>query len=252
MIYILLLFTSLLALAENNKFDLSAGIQGRTLPALGAELYADAGYSHLLWGKKEEPKDVLYGLIRPSIGVASSGVINGVKGEIEIFPISILGFAVGRQYVNSNFDFNFLECSKITCEGEFQRNYVETKMVLGHKGFIIMGSFKVDTLTSPSESRPMADWRNVIVGDPGEDVQHDKKLIIAKIFHNHMVGVLMENTRFIGSGEMKESYAAIYNVRYSKTSYMLGVGTFKSDQQPLGFQLYFRIHHVAFPSLKLF
>lgn len=257
MIYLFLFLSLATAFAADStssktKFDLTGGIQGRTLPALGAELYADSGYNQLLWGKKEQPKDFLYGLIRPSLGVSTSGVINSVKGEIEVFPISILGFAVGRQYVHSNFDFNFFDCEEITCKGEFQRNYVETKMVLGAKGFILMGSYKVDTMTSPDRDVPMADWRNVIIGEPGEEVQIDKKLLVAYLFGKHMAGVLLENTQFLGSRERKESFAAVYQIRRNDTNYMIGAGAFHSDQQPMGFQLYFRVHHVALPSLKLF
>lgn len=249
MIYFLLLLSSLTLWA---KFDLNYGLQGRTLPGLGAELYADSGYGQLLWGKKETPQDFLYGLVRPSVGVSTSGVINSAKAELELFPISILGFAVGRQYMNSNFEFPFLDCDAVTCKGEYQRNYVETKMVLGYKGWIVLGNYKVDTLLSPDEDVPMADWRNVIVGEPGEEVQIDKKLMIGKLFSNKMLGVLIENTRFEGSGERKESFAGVYQVRHKDTMYMMGVGGFHTDQQPMGFQLYFRIHHVALPSLKLF
>lgn len=252
MIYFLLLITSLLTWATPSKFDLNGGIQGRTLPSLGAELYADSGYNFVFWGKKDEPKDVLYGLIRPSVSLGTSGVINSAKGELEFFPISILGFAVGRQYLNSNFEFPFLECQEVTCTGEFIRNYVETKMVLGFKGWIVMGGYKVDTLRSPNKTEPMADWRNVIVGEPGEEVQIEKKLLVGKVFSNKMLGVLIENVQFLGSRERKESFAAVYQVRPKETSYMIGAGGFHSDQQPMGFQVYFRIHHVALPSLKLF
>lgn len=253
MIYLFFLFASASIFAANpTKFDLTGGIQGRTLPALGAELYADVGYNQLLWGKKEGPKDVLYGLVRPSLGVSTSGVINSVKGEIELFPISILGFAIGRQYIHSNYDFDFFDCQKITCKGEFSRNYVESKMVLGHKGWVVMGNYKVDTLRSPDKKVPMADWRNVIIGEPGEEVQIDKKLLVAKLFSNKMLGVLLENTHFLGSRERKESFVGVYQVRHGDTNYMVGAGAFHTDQQPMGFQLYFRIHHVALPSLKLF
>ena len=125
-------------------------------------------------------------------------------------------------------------------------------MVLGFKGWIVLGNYKVDTLLSPDEDVPMADWRNVIVGEPGEEVQIDKKLMVGKMFSNKMVGVLIENTRFEGSGERKESFVGLYQVRQKDTSYMMGVGGFHTDQQPMGFQFYFRIHHVALPSLKLF
>lgn len=252
MIYLFLLLSLASVWAKPTKFDLTGGIQGRTLPALGAELYADSGYNQLLWGKKETPKDVLYGLVRPSVGVSTSGVINSFKGELELFPISILGFAVGRQFIHSNYDFPFFDCGDVTCQGEFVRNYVESKMVLGHKGFIVMGSYKTDTLRSPDKTHPMADWRNVIVGEPGEEVQIDKKLLLAYAWGHQMTGVLMENTLFVGSRERKESYAAIYQYRHRDTNYMIGAGGFHSDQQPMGFQVYFRVHHVALPTLKLF
>jgi hypothetical protein len=125
-------------------------------------------------------------------------------------------------------------------------------MVLGYKGIILLGSFKVDTLRSPNKEVPMADWRNVIIGEPGEEVQVDKKLMIGYLFAPHMVGVLIENTRFEGSHQRKESFAGIYQLRVKDTSYMMGVGGFHTDEQPMGFQFYFRIHHVALPSLKLF
>jgi len=251
MTILLLLFSVLNAMAATN-FDLSTGLQGRTLPALGAEVYADSGHNFVFWGKKKEPKDVLYGLIRPSLTASSSGVINSLKGEIEFFPISFLGFAAGRQIIHSNYNFPFLDCATVSCTGEFHRNFVESKMVIGHQGWIAMGSYKVDNLTGPDKTRPMGDWRNVIIGNPGQDVQIDKKLLVAKIFSNHMIGFLAENVQFLGSRERKESYAAVYQVRRNETSYMFGGGAFHTSQQPMGLIFYFRIHYQALPTLKLF
>ena len=252
MIYFLLLIANLALWAAPKNVDLSAGLQGRTLPALGAEVYADAGYNQLFWGKKDKPTDVFYGLIRPSIGLSSSGVINSIKGELEVFPISFVGFSAGRQIIVSNYNFPFLDCYTVACTGQYERNFVESKMVLGYKGWVAMGNYKVDSLNSPSETRPMADWRNVIVGEAGEEVQVEKKLFVGKFFGHQMIGALIENVQFLGSRERKESFAAVYQVRKDKTNYMLGVGGFHTDQQPMGFQFYFRIHHVALPSLKLF
>lgn len=252
MIYFLLLISTLLTWAAPTKFDANIGMQGRTLPALGAEVYGEAGYNLLLWGKKETPKDFLYGLVRPSLGASTSGVVNSVKAELEVFPISILGFSAGRQFLNSNYDFPFFDCSSVTCQGEYVRNFVESKMVLGYKGWVALGNYKVDTLRSPNKTEPMADWRNVILGEPGEEVQIEKKLFVGKFFSNQMVGALIENVQFLGSGERKESFAAVYQMRKDQTNYMIGAGAFHTDQQPMGFQLYFRIHYVALPSLKLF
>jgi hypothetical protein len=125
-------------------------------------------------------------------------------------------------------------------------------MVLGYQGWVLLGNYRVDTLRSPSREVAMADWRNVIIGDPGEEVQIEKKLLLGKLFSDKMLGVFIENVQFMGSKERKESFAAIYQTRDDKTFYMLGVGGFHTNQQAMGLQIYFRIHHVALPSLKLF
>ena len=249
MIQLLFFLISLLSWA---KFDLTGGIQGRTLPALGAELYAESGYNQLLWGKKNEPKDILYGLIRPSVQLTSSAVINAAKAEVELFPLSIIGFSAGSQIIHSNFDFPFFDCDIVDCDGEFRRNFVEAKMVLGAKGFIALGNYKIDTLTGNDSSKPMADWRNVIVGNKKRDTQIEKKLLLGKVFGTQMVGFLSENVQFIGSEERKESYAAVYQFRKNDTSYMIGAGAFHTSQEPMGLIFYFRVHQVWLPSLKLF
>jgi hypothetical protein len=248
---LIFLLISLMNIAQA-KFDLSYGLHGRTLPALGAEIYADTGYSQLLWGKKENPSDFKYGLIRPALQVSSSGVINSARAELEFYPLSIIGFSVARQYQNSNYDFPFFNCEQVTCKGEYIRNSAETKMVLGYRGFVAVGNYKIETVRSPSKDLPMADWRNVILGEPGEEVQQDKRLILAYLWNHHMAGLLLENTLFEGSRERKESYVAIYQIRKEQTSYLLGAGLFKTDQEPQGLIFYFRIHHLKLPSLKLF
>ncbi len=235
------------------KFDLNGGIQGRTLPALGAELYADAGYGQLLWGEREPgDKNVLFGLIRPSLAVSTSAVINSVKAEIEVFPISFIGMSFGRQYIHSNYDFPFFDCEQVTCQGNFTRNYVETKMALGAKGWVTLLSYRYDNLNAPNKTRPIADWRHVIIGDPGEEVQIERKALIAKMMGVHMVGVLMENVRFEGSGERKESYAAVYQYKPEEVAYMIGAGTFRTSREPMGLIFYFRVNATLLPSLKLF
>jgi hypothetical protein len=249
MISIFILIVSLFAQA---KFDLSYGTQGRSLPSFGAEFYADAGYNQLLWGKKKSSKDILYGLVRPSIAPSTSFVINAVKAELEVFPISPIGISVGRQIINSTFDFPFFKCEEVTCKGTYERNFVEGKMVLGFKGWIALSHYKVDTITSPRDDRPMADWRNVIIGNPGREVQIEKKLLLGKLFANKMAGILMEKVQFQGSKEYKESFAAVYQVRNKDTSYMAGAGPFHTSQQGLGVIFYLRIHYLHTPSLKLF
>lgn len=235
------------------QFDLMVGGQGRSLPSLGAEAYADSGYNQLLWGqRKAGDKNILFGLVRPSIGVSTSGVINSIKGEIEVFPISFLGVAVGRQYILSNFDFPFFECKQVTCQGEFQRNYIESKIAMGAKGFVTVLSYRYDLLKGPHTNQPLADWRHVIIGKKNSDMQIERKAILARVDGPHMYGLLAENIRFEGSGELKESYVAVYQYKPQDTAYMIGAGSFKTSREPHGVIIYFRVNSNLIPTLKLF
>lgn len=237
---------------SKSQFDFSGGIQGRTLPSFGAEIYAESGYNQLLWGKKENKTDFKYGLIRPSVAASTSAVINSIKGEVEFFPISILGLSAGKQIIHSNFNFPFFDCTQIACTGQFERNFIETKMVLGFKGWIAVGNYKTDTLNSPDPQRPMADWRNVIIGEADQEVQIEKKLLVGKMISHELFGVMYEHVQFQGSREMKESFIGVYQTASKNNLYLVGAGTFHTNQQPMGLQIYFRIHHISLPSLKLF
>lgn len=252
MILTLILLISSTLWGANAHSDLSVGIQGRTGPSIGAEANLDTGYNLVFWGQKNEKKDVLYGLIRPSLGLSTSGVINAVKGELEFFPISFIGLTVGRQIIHSNYKFSFLKCDEIVCKGEFHRNYVEGKMALGAQGWIAVGHYKVDVVQATNGKLPMADWRNVIVGQNGRDVQIEKKLILGKFVGDHMFGVLLENVKFQDSGEMRESYTGAYQFKHNSTNYMMAIGVYKTSQVPLGGIIYFRINNSLFPSSKLF
>src|SRR5690606_35260421 len=107
--------------------------------------------------------------------------------------ISFIGVALGRQMIHSNYEFPFLNCEEALCKGEFSRNFVEWKMALGAKGWIGVAHYKVDTLRAPHGRLPMADWRNIIIGNPKRDIQIEKKLIFGKNNGKHLYGVLLEN-----------------------------------------------------------
>ena len=78
MIYFLLLMTTLTTWAAPTKFDLNAGVQGRTLPSLGAEVYAESGYNFVFWGK------VFDGVIGASLaaGLGKAGKIRADHEDI--------------------------------------------------------------------------------------------------------------------------------------------------------------------------
>lgn len=249
---LLITFLAGSALWGKTNFDLSLGAQGRSAPSLGAEVYAESGYNLVWWGEKKSRKDVLYGLIRPSLALSSSGVINSGKAEIEFFPISFLGFSAGKQFIHSNYEFPFFNCDEVVCKGMYERNFVEAKMALGAGGWVAVAHYKVDVLEAPRDNQPIADWRNIIIGNPGREVQIEKKLILAKAFGNELMGVMIENVQFQGSRERKESFAGIYQLRHKDTNYMIGLGAYHTSQEPMGAIIYFRINHISIPSLKLF
>jgi hypothetical protein len=102
----------------------------RTTP-VGAYLRGELGYAQTFWGKGER-QNPLYGMIRPSIRLQTSGIINSADAKIEFYPISFLGLYVGKSFMSrqaKNLDgFN---CDVVICKAsKINRNLWGAQMAL--------------------------------------------------------------------------------------------------------------------------
>lgn len=227
--YILLLIVSSSALAT---MDLHYGAQARTFPGLGGEFFLESGYNGLLWGSDPggEKKQPWYGLVRPSIRLASSAVVNNAEAKIEVFPISFIGISAGRRMVKSDYDFNFYNCEEINCRGTMERNYTQGKMAIGLFGFVMMGQVTREHIEHSTDDKPFAEFQKGMIGNPGYEIATEQVGLVGfKMPSGGMIGVIGNQTKFEISEHKFKMVLGIYQWRADSSQYTLGFGTFESD-----------------------
>lgn len=232
--YILLSIFSFSALAT---MDLHYGAQGRSYPGLGGEFYLETGYNQLLWGSDPggEKKQPWYGLIRPSIRLSTSAVVNQAEAKIEVFPISFIGMAAGRRSLKSDYDFNFYNCDEVHCRGTMERNFVQGKMAIGFFGIIMMGQITTEQIEHSEDDKPFAEFKKGMIGAPGFDISTEQVALLGyKMQSGSMIGVLSNFTRFEHSEQTFQMNLGIYQFKSESSQYTIGLGTFESTHIPLG------------------
>jgi hypothetical protein len=237
-----------------SQTDLSLGAQGRSFPFSAGELFAEAGHNFKFW-EKESPQfkvNPFFGLIRPSVGVNSSVLVNAYKGEVEFFPISFIGFSTGYQKVESNFDFPFFDCEKIFCQLQVERRWIEGKVALKYKEALLLIFLKEDHLAPSRGGKNFGEFRRVITGQDGGDQLRELRIVLGRSFENKLIGVVHEWAMFNKSREDSRTTFGVYQVKKDKQTYMLGLGAFESDEVGRGPIAYLRWTYQFSAGLKLF
>lgn len=233
--------------------DAIVGTQARTFPMVGGEVFSEVGHGLQLWGPKVLPErpSPFYGFIRPSLGIASSAVINSFKGEIDFFPVSFFGVTGGYSQVYSDFDFPFFDCTKIHCRGRTEKRYIEGKLALAHKGYVFLSTYKRDKMQFSRNDLPFGDFRRVIAGENGRDEQEELRVVLGKKDAKRMLGIVTEWIRFRLSGEQAHSTFFLVQRNKVESNLMLGAGVFSSDRMGMGPVIYLRYSFILLPSIKI-
>lgn len=237
------------------NYDLSAGFGARSYPGLGAEGFAEFGYNQLLYGDAPG-KGIFYGLIRPSLKVASSAVINSYDAKIEVYPISIIGFAAGHQYIKSDFeDFNFYDCDEVRCKGDLKKDYVHMRAVLGYGPIVAIGMVEEsrNAYNDPNNSElPVAEFRFAIKANPGSDENVRSQYILGYRIDKNMFAAISEYVYYKESEQFHKLNLLAYVSQSEKYNITYGIGTFESSDQELGAVGVIRYIYRFKPSFRLF
>lgn len=227
----------------------------RSYPGLGGEGFAEAGYNQLLYGDAPG-KGILYGLVRPSLRVASSAVINSYNAKLEVYPISILGFAAGHQFIKSTFeDFPFYDCDEVRCSGELKKDYVHMRAVLGFGPVVAIGMVEEsrNSYNDPdNDDLPVAEFRFAIKANPGSDENVRSQYILGYRLEKDMLAAITEYVYFKESAQFHKLNLLAYVKNGEKTNITYGLGTFESTDQNLGGVAVIRYIYRFSPSFRLF
>ncbi len=121
--------TTTLAPAAESDFGVVALGRLKT-PAFIAE--AQGGLTQVLWGDPET--NPIFGYVRGSAAARTSGVANGYRAQLEIYPVSLLGLTLGTQGLYRSVDAPGVDCVSYECRGWVQSHYLQIRSVIGFAG----------------------------------------------------------------------------------------------------------------------
>src|SRR5690606_27276984 len=135
----LLLSVLLLGLSSlvHAKLDYSSANLIRSFP-VGLFTSGTVGYGFKLWDKTDV-NPALYGYVRPSATIQTSGVVNQVRGQIDFAPVAFTNFYAGTALVNRDYsELDTFDCQAVICRAKMIRQYVGFKMAMKVKSFFLM------------------------------------------------------------------------------------------------------------------
>jgi hypothetical protein len=246
----------LVSFNANANFDLALGAAARTWPSLGPEATIESGYNMVFWGAGNK-KNPMYGLIRPSVKIGSSAVINSYDARMEFYPISFISLAVGHKYVKSDYDkFSFYDCEEVRCKGELRRDYTEFKMAMAFSKFTAVGKVVMsrNSYDNPNnDSRPVAEFRFAAIANAEVDDMYTSRYVLGYKAFGGMIGIMSHYASFAKSDQTYNMDLLIYARKKESTTYIYGLGQFVSSHwSGRGLIGVFRIKTDFIPTKKLF
>ncbi len=250
---LLILISSFQTYASN--FDLSVGFQGRSFPGGGAIAQAEMGYNQLLWDKRTDSKKDMwkFGLLRPYIFGGSSIVINQFEAGVDLYPISILSFGVGRRYDRSDFDFGFFDCdNRVACQNSYERNFIRAKLVFALKGWVMFHIWRKENITADSKLFRIGEYMTVIEGAPGRDQLTTLQSLLGYQSDKKISGFLLLHSEMERTNQYSNGFFAVHQRPiWRNWNLMMGVGPFQSSVQGKGAKILFQLRRNLWKGPKL-
>lgn len=201
-------------------------------------------------------KGIFYGLIRPSIKGSTSAVINSYDLKLEFYPISFIGFVVGHQKIQSDFDgFPFFNCDEIRCKGELKRDYVQFRTALGFGPIVamIMTEESRNIYDDPEdEALPVAEFRFAVRANPDYDEYGRYQYMFGFKDQDQMYALVTEYTYFNKSKQYNKMNLVAYQTKAENSNVIYGIGSFESTDQKKGTIAVVQYVYRFSPSFKLF
>ncbi|MBC7456821.1 MAG: hypothetical protein H7235_00985 [Bdellovibrionaceae bacterium] len=224
---------------------------------LGLVLTVGIAYNYKIWDDSETTF-WKYGYIRPKVTYDTSFLVNTAMTELQVYPVSIFGFAVGSSYayrsVKKNEEY---DCDQVSCKSELHRNYFRTNLNLGAGNFISSLSYQVEHYyISKDDNLPSLDLGTLLLLPKKNGLQEKMVAFLGyKATEFIDVGVLeMRNQVIDPSTDMKTKSEGQYIVARLKDGdfkYMGGIGTFGTDYNEKSLAAIFKVIWVIDPTLSL-
>ncbi|MBT3586601.1 MAG: hypothetical protein HN509_16955 [Halobacteriovoraceae bacterium] len=215
-------------------------------------LQSKAGYGLPIWGKGGSGP--LYGYLRPSLQLQTSGVINSFGGQFDFFPISFLGAYGGsrRVYRNAS-ELQSFDCTLLVCKSTVGHQYLGAKMALALGPLFLVGDLRVTRLDVKDKSRAFADETSTLIGSNGADTLRSFTTVLGfKVNESLKFGVLGVHNKMLHTpGET--TMAILFGQKsFGEWEWLVGPGLFRGREKDRHLTVFSLLKWVPQKGLPLF
>lgn len=208
------------------KLDYSSANLIRSYP-VGLFASGTVGYGFKLWDKSDV-NPALYGYVRPSATIQTSGVVNQVRGQIDFAPVAFTNFYAGTALVNRDYsELDTFDCQAVICRAKMVRQYVGFKMALKFKSVFLMTDHRFERVKLSEKRGIFAEEMGTLLGKDGNDVLRVNQLVVGYELSEKWAvgGLVVANAmeKFVNSSRMHIGFA---QHKIGQWTIMAGAGTF--------------------------
>lgn len=217
------------AQALTGQADTSADLIARSTP-VGLSLEGTTGYGVPLWGDATSGQP-FYGYLRPSVNLAVSSVA-ATKLALDFYPVSFVGFTVGRSYRYRTLNFSGVDCENANCKGWLNSTYARARILGRWKGLFGSAVFeKYDYDHRDDLQEPVLEEINAVNLAPRDDEGFGQSFVLGYTIDDEWsAGVRADSfktRKWENSSEMQVAF--VRSIRREWT-YVVGLGRFASSQ----------------------
>lgn len=243
--------------AAASLWDASLQASGRSY-VLGAIPTLQGGYNRLLWGNGPEIREdgsraYMYGYWRVSGQVQSAIATNRIFVELELYPVSLLGFAVGSGFSSRTLNLDSVhDCVIFMCNGWLWRDYARTQFVVGAKGVFLIGWARYESFRAQEDMRAFREEGSGLIGQSRNDEMATWTAILGyTLSKDWNVGYAYSEQRFVHSRNENQTWLVLLNHLRGRGRYSIGAGEFMSSHHRPGWTVSLNAFWILSPSLQL-
>ncbi len=231
--------------------DLTFDVVSRSYP-LVAVTKTTLGYGMVFWGDANQKP--WYGYLRPSVSVSAIPGFAALGGQLEFFPVSILGVRAGKEYADLNAKHPKFDCDTYKCAQRFTREYYGANLTLGAGPIFMNVDVQREELLPHSVDRDfITPAYALLIEAEGEKLDTTRAILGTRLGGNWLMYGLSLMTETTESE--KKSRLSTINFSYRltpQTTLSVGAGTFKSDLKSEEFSALATFKWKISPSVGLF
>jgi len=205
------------------NFDFSA----RTYP-FGAAIGVEGGYGVPIWGDTAEYK---YGYTRVGGRLQSSGVVNTLTGQVEVFPISFWGLQLKSGWGHRQLDdISTLDCTRLECSGSLSRTSLGSPLFWAAGPFFGRVRLEYTWVASSENTYPLLadESTNLRLRGSGDEIRRWDVLAGLKIREDLKAMLFYETNKAQKTESRNETYGAIVRHSWDSHTVYFGTGIYES------------------------